>query len=97
MQILISRLPDGWERRRVLVSHVGRLRVWAASRLDLLVMKVIAGRAQDIEDVRAMRVRFDELGFIRSHLAAMRKATPGDTDVAEAIELLEALEVHEHE
>ncbi len=97
VQMLIARLPEGWERRRVLVCHSGRMRVWAASRVDLLAMKVIAGRAQDIEDVLGMKMRSDERAFVREHLRTVKERVPNDEDVAAAMELLEALEDHDLE
>ena len=70
---------------------------WAASRLDLIAMKVIAGRDQDIDDLHAMRVRSDEIEFVSIYLAHLSgKGTPED-QIQDARELLDALEAHDHE
>ncbi len=88
-------LPDGWQTRRILVGQYGRLRVCAASRLDLIAMKVVAGRAQDIEDLELMQVRRDEAEFVHVHLAGLEdKGTHAD-QVRDAFDLLESLTLHE--
>lgn len=97
VQIRIDTLPDGWERRRVLVGTFGRLRVFAARRPDLIAMKVIAGRAQDLEDLAAMRVRQDDVEFVRAHLATLKDKGTAPDQIDEAVSLLDSLEVHEHE
>jgi len=73
VQMRIDTLPDGWQSRRVTIDTSGTLRVFAASRPDLIAMKVIAGRPQDIEDLQAMKVRRDEVEFVRSHLSTLNK------------------------
>ncbi len=64
VQIRLDALPDGWDKRKISVGTFGRLRVYAASRPDLVAMKVLAGRDQDIEDLQAMRVRPDDVEFL---------------------------------
>ena len=70
-QIRIDTLPSGWKKRRVLVGTFGPLRVFAASRPDLIAMKILAGRAQDLEDLQALKVRSDDAEFVRGHLATL--------------------------
>ena len=48
-------LPSGWRGRRVDTGTFGRLHVWCVGRLDLLAMKVYAGRMQDRGDVLDMK------------------------------------------
>lgn len=97
VQLRIDALPSNWERRRVLIGTFGRLRIFAASRPDLIAMKVIAGRVQDLEDLEAMRVRVDDVSFVRNHLAALRdRGTPQD-QIDDAYTVLDAIRVHEHE
>ena len=97
VQLRLDTLPDGWAARRMLVGAYGPLMVWAASRLDLIAMKVFAGRPQDIDDLLAMRVRTDEATFVRAYLDALpRKGTPPD-QVRDARELLDALDTSHDE
>ncbi|MCA9304733.1 MAG: hypothetical protein KC996_11480 [Phycisphaerales bacterium] len=97
VQLRVDALPDGWEQRKQLVGEFQRLRVHAISRVDLIAMKVLAGRDQDIEDLEAMRVRVDDAEFVRRYLGelANKGTDPGQIDNAHA--LLGALEIHEHE
>lgn len=71
-------LPAGWEERRVLVGQYGRLRVFAASRLDLLAMKFLAHRPYDLEQLQSMRVKRDELKFVQDHLQRLLAEQAGD-------------------
>lgn len=72
VQIRRDALPENWFTRRVWVGSWGRLRVFAISRIDLLAMKVLAGRAQDLEDIRAMHPRRDDVEFVRSYLDSLQ-------------------------
>ncbi len=62
------KLPEGWMTRRVLVLEEGKLRVFAASRTDLIALKALAGRDQDLEDLRTLGVTKDDAAFVRAHL-----------------------------
>lgn len=97
VQIRLDALPDGWEQRKTPVASYGRLKVTAASRPDLIAMKVLAGRDQDIEDLQAMRVRPDDVEFVSAYLNALGRKGTRPEEVEEARALLESLEVHEHE
>lgn len=96
-QIRLDALPDGWETRKILVGTYGRLRVSAASRPDLIAMKVLAGRDQDIEDLQAMRIRRDDVEFVSEYLDSLDSKGTRPDQVEEARTLLESLKVHEHE
>lgn len=97
VQLRADALPDGWSQRKILVGAFGRLRVYAASRPDLIAMKVLAGRDQDIEDIQAMRIRRDEVPFVRDYLNALKDKGTRTDQIEEARALLGSLEVHEHE
>ncbi len=84
VQLLRHALPDGWEARCATI-HVGdALEVRAIGRIDLLCMKIYAGRPQDLEDLRSMSPTGDELGFARSYVEALRSRGEPDTHVADA-------------
>ena len=84
-------LPEGWHERRRFVGTYGRLRIFAAGSRDLIVMKLISGRAQDLQDVEAL-IRADDVAFIRDCLAELGKKSAVSEKVPEAFERLEALE-----
>jgi hypothetical protein len=92
VQLRIDTLPDGWKSRRVLIDTCGPLRIFAASRPDLIAMKVIAGRAQDLEDLRDLKLRDDDKVFVRTHLATLKDKGTSQSQIDEALETLEALE-----
>ena len=92
VQLLRHALPAAWEGRRVHVLHAGALHVHAIGRLDLLAMKVYAGRAQDLDDVRAMRPRPEELRFVAAYLDALAVAGEPAPHIADARTVLDALE-----
>lgn len=95
VQMRIDSLPDGWQQRKILVGAYGRLRVSAASRWDLIAMKVLAGREQDIEDLYAMRIRCDDVEFVRKYLDTLPGKGTKPEQISDARELLESLEVHD--
>lgn len=93
VQLRLDTLPDGWRDRRVWIGQFGRLRVFAASRIDLAAMKVVAGRTQDLEDLAAMKLQPEDGTFIRAYLRALEaKGTPVE-QIEEALALLDALGV----
>ena len=97
VQLRRDALPDDWQRRRVWIGTWGQLRVFAVSRVDLIAMKVLAGRVQDLEDIRSMRPRSDDVEFVRRYLDGLpvKGTTPEQVD--EAREVLESLEVDDRE
>lgn len=68
----LNLLPDGWRVRRKHVASFGKLEVYAASRLDLLAMKVFAHRAPDRQDLAEMRITSEEIEFVRKYLRMLR-------------------------
>jgi len=92
VQLRRDALPDGWEERKVAVGRFGNLRVFAASRIDLIAMKVLGGRAQDIEDVWAMRPERDDFEFAGRYLEGLSAKGTLAEQITEARDLLEVLE-----
>lgn len=97
VQIRVDALPDGWRERRVSVGTFGPVRVYAVSRPDLIAMKVLAGRDQDIEDVLAMRPRSDDVEFVLRYLDALSRGGSSPRQIEEARRLLDVLEVRDHD
>jgi len=94
-KIRADTLPDGWRTRRVWIGTWGQLRVFAVSRIDLIAMKVLAGRAQDIEDVRMMKPRTDDIAFVNQYLKTMSARGAASGDIADATTLIDSLELHD--
>ncbi len=94
VQLRRDALPDGWETRRVWIGTWGELRVFAVSRVDLIAMKVLAGRAQDLEDIRSMRPRADDVEFVSRYLDGLPAKGTSPEQIAEAREVLESLEIN---
>jgi len=69
-------LPQGWENRRRKVGVYGRLKVYAASRFDLIAMKFIAHRERDREHLMQMNVTSHELNSVRKYLDELSKQHP---------------------
>jgi len=72
-------LPDDWEGRRVLIGKFGHLHVYAASRIDLIVMKFIAHRESDLDHLVSMNVKSDELEFIQRELDLIAVNFPNES------------------
>lgn len=90
-------LPKGWDERKQRVGKYGVLTVSAASRIDLIAMKVLAGRDQDIEDLIAMKLRQDDVEFVREYLKEVKVEGTNDDEVKEAIKLLNSMDVTDEE
>jgi hypothetical protein len=73
------------------VSAYHAIRFHAASRIDLIAMKIVAGRDQDIEDLRAMGIDRHDESFLRSHFLRLEKSGTPPAIVRDARLLLEAL------
>lgn len=87
-------LPEDWETRRVRVGTFGRLRVYAAGRLDLIAMKFVAHRDIDLEHLTRMKVRAKELEFVRAYLDSLAPRVPGEAGrIAMARQYVDAWEV----
>jgi hypothetical protein len=87
-QMRIDSLPGGWQDRRVLIGKFGRLHVWAISRVDLIAMKFIAHRAQDLEDLVSLNVKAEDLAFVERFVQSLRGKRTPPQEVDEAIEIL---------
>lgn len=87
-------LPAGWARRRVSIGSFGQLTIWCVGRLDLLAMKVYAGRMQDRADVLDMAPTSQEIAFCRRYLDQLRiPSRQANLDqIQSAIRFLDALE-----
>jgi hypothetical protein len=85
-----SSLPGGWRGRRHFIGAFGRLRIFAADRLDLIVMKLIAGRPRDLQDVDSL-LNAQDVAFVRSCLADLAK-TSLFGQAAEALVRLDVLD-----
>ena len=90
VQIRTDTLPDGWAARRQLVDTGECLWVFAASRQDLLAMKFLAHRPQDLEDIEAIGVSVDDVRFVRQYLAALAAKGTRAADVADAVAVLKS-------
>jgi len=97
VQLRLDALPDDWSQRKIPVGMYGRLRVNAASRPDLIAMKVLAGRDQDIEDLQTMRIRQDEVAFVKNYLDSLSEKGTKREQINEARALLDSLEAGDHE
>jgi len=87
-QLRIDSLPQGWRDRRVHVADFKSLRVYAISRLDLIAMKFLAHRAQDLEDLQSLLVSADEARFARNFVSQLRGSRTPVQEIDEAIEIL---------
>ena len=67
-QMLRHALPESWRDRAETVFVGEAMRVMAIGRLDLIRMKVYAGRAQDLDDLRSMRPSSEELDLVDTYL-----------------------------
>ncbi|MBI3890446.1 MAG: hypothetical protein HY303_02835 [Candidatus Wallbacteria bacterium] len=59
--------PD-FRKRRLHVGNFNRLRVYSLGRRDLILMKLFAMRAQDLEDLGLLAPSKEEIGFVRENL-----------------------------
>lgn len=96
VQLRRDALPDDWQARRIVIGAWGQLRVFAVSRIDLIAMKVLAGRAQDLEDLRSMKPRADDVEFVRRYLDRLPAKGTALEQIAEARQLLESFETQDH-
>lgn len=97
VQLRMDALPDGWRKRRILVGVWGQLTVFAASRIDLIAMKVLAGRVQDRDDILAMKLRSDDIPFVNEFLDGLPTKGTSPAQVAEARAFLATLKVDDRE
>ncbi len=91
VQIRRDTLPDGWQSRKVWIGTWGRVRVFAASRIDLIAMKLLAGRAQDLEDIAAMKPTQADLPLLDAYLASLTAKGTDEHQIAQAHLVLQSL------
>ncbi|MCA9284851.1 MAG: hypothetical protein KDA22_06545 [Phycisphaerales bacterium] len=89
-------LPRGWRDRCREVLRSGPLIVHAIGRVDLMALKLLAGRAQDIEDLVALQLSPAEVTFLGEHLGAWSDDSWPRGMIDEALVLLEALASGKH-
>jgi predicted nucleotidyltransferase len=64
-----SYLPEGWETRLVEIKlGFKRLKLFSIGRPDLIMLKLKAGRAKDIADVKDMKMTEEEAEIVLSNL-----------------------------
>ena len=78
---------DGWRERTVAVGWFGPLEVRAIARIDLISLKLIAGRERDLNDLGALRVTAAEARFVIGALPQIikRGANPDSVEAAIAL------------
>jgi hypothetical protein len=87
-------LPDDWKERRMLWHSFGLLQVYFPGRYDFLVLKILSGRAQDLQDLLDAKPTNDEIARIRGHVKNLAKLERIDEGRASyVLGLLEGLEV----
>lgn len=77
-------LASGYRERRRHLGDFNRLQVYALGRRDLILLKLFAMRAQDIEDLRSLEPTENEIEFVRENLERLSRVRP---DRALAMEL----------
>lgn len=97
VQLRRDLLPPEWRSRRIFVGVWGRLHVSAISRPDLIAMKIVAGRTQDLEDIQDMGIRTDEVTFVQAYLKQLpSQGTPQD-QIEAAHRLLRNVETYDED
>lgn len=87
-QMLRHALPESWRDRAVTVFSGDAMRVMAIGRLDLVCMKIYAGRAQDLDDLRSMRPSSEELDLVDTYLERLAARGEPEAHLADAREVL---------
>jgi predicted nucleotidyltransferase len=79
-------LPTGWEKRLVEINlGFKRLKLFSVGRPDLIMLKLTAGRAKDISDVKEMKMTKAEADIV---LANLERVSVFDSKAALTIRLL---------
>lgn len=97
VQLRRDALPDGWHSRRIFVGMYGQVGVYAISRPDLIAMKVLAGRPQDLEDLAAMKPRQDELDLVDTYLSGLHTKGTCREQIEDAKLVLSTLDAHDED
>jgi hypothetical protein len=69
-------LPKDYKDRLVSLPPFGRVRARLLGRRDVILMKVYAMRARDVEDLRAIRPTVEELAFVREQIPSLGEKEP---------------------
>ncbi|MCA3004376.1 MAG: DUF6036 family nucleotidyltransferase [Planctomycetaceae bacterium] len=96
VQLRRDALPEDWATRCHVVGQWGSLRVKAIGRWDLIAMKTLAGRAQDLADLRRLRPTAAEWRAVHAYLDALPARGTSQQEVAAARELAKRLEDLDH-
>ncbi len=83
-------LPDDWRDRRILIVRGSVLSIYAISRIDLIAMKFIAHRPQDLEDLDQLQVRLDDIQFVKRYMFGLSAKGTTEDQITEARELLDS-------
>ena len=71
-------LPSDFASRTVLLGTFGQLTIRVLGRVDLIIMKIAAGRPRDLDDLRVLAPTADELAFVAQQLARINSVSPRD-------------------
>jgi hypothetical protein len=78
----------GWRDRLVTIDTFGSLKVRAVGRLDLIALKVIAGRAEDLEDLDSLTITHAEAEQLLELFPAIQARGISPQTYAAALEVL---------
>ena len=73
VQAYLDILPPDYKTRIKTLPMQGKLQVAVLHRQDVLAMKAFAGRAQDIEDIVALKPTPSELQFVRGQIPRLQR------------------------
>jgi hypothetical protein len=69
-------LGEGFLERRVFLEKYGKLSVYCLSRQDLILTKLFAMRAADVEDLQFLAPTREELDYVRGELERLDRFHP---------------------
>lgn len=82
---------DGWRDRTESIGHFGCLHVKTVGRLDLIALKLLAGRERDLADLSALQVTTTECTAVAESLPALLGRGVSPDSITAAIALARAL------
>ncbi|MEM8738057.1 MAG: DUF6036 family nucleotidyltransferase [Planctomycetota bacterium] len=90
---VVPTMPDGWRDRRHRLGYFGEhLIVFAADRVDLIALKFLAGRDQDLDDLEALAVTGEDTETARHYLEQLAATDYDAEKLTAARELIDAWE-----